>query len=388
MKIFNFIKQDKINFFTLEEAVKFQEKKGVLVLDSSFFILLKISLSTCTDPREREFEIEDEICEYIEEYNPFDYIEKEITLSQTEEEVILVVLIEREKVEKIIESLREYKITLSGIFPLFFMEFFNKESEAKTYIEIEENRFRLYFFKNEKLYDFSEVEFSAEELIEDPSYIEDYLENSNYVFTYDNKENKKYSSIYFINFRNWKDYHLYYKEEYNFLPDEYIEGFKLKKTIKILICILAISIIIESCISLLLNIYIKNSMKKINLIHSDLNQIKNKISNEKEMILELEKDIAMVEKENSAHSFSDIKISRIIDKIFNAGVGIEIFKIDFNGKNKITVAGKTDFEENFYNFQRKILQYKDFIKVNHDFFNFKDNFYEFKLEIEVSNDIH
>ena len=124
------------------------------------------------------------------------------------------------------------------------------------------------------------------------------------------------------------------------------------------------------------------------MLHTDLNQIKNKISNEKEMILELEKDIAMVEKENSAHSFSDIKISRIIDKIFNAGIGIEIFKIDFNGKNKITVAGKTDFEENFYNFQRKILQYKDFIKVNHDFFNFKDNFYEFKLEIEVSNDIH
>ena len=386
MKIFNFFKKRKIEFFTIEEAVEYQNKKGVLVLNSSFFILLKISISLDTDPREREFLIEDEICEYLEDYNPFDYIEKEIVLSQGKEEELLIILIEREKVEAIIEELKNSKITLEGIVPMFFLEFYNKEVESKTYIEIEDERFRLYYFKDEKLYDFQEVDFSAEELIEDPSYLEDYLEEGSYVFTYDNNKNETYSAFYFINFRNWKEYNLYYKEELSFLPAQHIEALKLKKSLKILTGILAFSLVIECSISLLLNIYMKNSMNILNTIQINKNRLKNKIADEKEKILEIEKNIAALDEENIKHSFSPIQISEIIENILKSASGVEISKIEYNGKNRASVSGKTNLEKNFYNFEKQLLTYKIFSKLNHDFFALKENFYEFKLEIEVKDE--
>lgn len=386
MKIYDIFKKRKIEFFTIEEAVEYHNKKGVLVLNSSFFILLKISISPDTDPRERELLIEDEICEYIEDYNPFDYIEKEIVLSQGKEEELLITLIEREKIEAIIEELKNSKITLEGIIPMFFLEFYNQEVEAKTYIEIEDERFRLYYFKDKKLHDFQEVEFSAEELVEDPTYLEEYLEEESYVFTYDNNKNEIYSAFYFINFRDWKEYNLFYKEELNFLPAQHIEELKLKKSIQILVGVLAFALVIESSTSLLLNIYIKNSMDNLNTIHRNIERIKDKISDEKEEILEIEKNIALLEEENVKHSFSPIKISEIIENILKSGNGIEITQIEYNGKNRATVTGKTDVEKKFYDFEKRILSHNIFSTLNHDFFTMKNSFYEFKLEIEVKDE--
>ena len=386
MKIYDIFKKRKIEFFTIEEAVEYHNKKGVLVLNSSFFILLKISISPDTDPRERELLIEDEICEYIEDYNPFDYIEKEIVLSQGKEEELLITLIEREKIEAIIEELKNSKITLEGIIPMFFLEFYNQEVEAKTYIEIEDERFRLYYFKDKKLHDFQEVEFSAEELVEDPTYLEEYLEEESYVFTYDNNKNEIYSAFYFINFRDWKEYNLFYKVELNFLPAQHIEELKLKKSIHILVGVLAFALVIESSTSLLLNIYIKNSMDNLNTIHRNIERIKDKISDEKEEILEIEKNIALLEEENVKHSFSPIRISEIIENILKSGRGVEITQIEYNGKNRATVTGKTDVEKKFYDFEKRILSHNIFSTLNHDFFNLKESFYEFKLEIEVKDE--
>ena len=126
-------------------------------------------------------------------------------------------------------------------------------------------------------------------------------------------------------------------------------------------------------------------MDNLNTIHRNIERIKDKISDEKEEILEIEKNIALLEEENVKHSFSPIRISEIIENILKSGSGIEITQIEYNGKNRATVTGKTDVEKKFYDFEKRILSHNIFSTLNHDFFTMKNSFYEFKLEIEVKD---
>ena len=243
MKITDFTKRKENNFFTLEEIENVQNKNGVLILDSSFFIILPITIDIIDDPREREMEVDDKIEEVIEDYSPIDFISKEIHLKiEDEQEKILIILLERGKIESIIAQLKEKGITLSGIYPLFLLEFFNKEEEAKTYIEINEEGFRLYYFKDERLNNFTQVDFSLEDLMEDDEYLQDYIEDS-YVFTYSNTDKEIYSNFYFINFRDWHKYKLFYNRDLDFLPPAYQESLHLKGRVKILTAVLSVFIV-------------------------------------------------------------------------------------------------------------------------------------------------
>lgn len=132
MNIFNFFKKKKIEFFLLQDLKNITNKSGVLILDSSFFIILKITIPYETDLRERNLMIEDELQEIIENYNSFLYIEKELTLSiENNFESILVILIDRGKIENIIDELKANKITFLGIFPLFLWNFLIRKIKIK-----------------------------------------------------------------------------------------------------------------------------------------------------------------------------------------------------------------------------------------------------------------
>ncbi|MBR8700607.1 hypothetical protein IX317_000931 [Fusobacterium sp. DD29] len=386
MKITDFTKRKENNFFTLEEIENVQNKNGVLILDSSFFIILPITIDIIDDPREREMEVDDKIEEVIEDYSPIDFISKEIHLKiEDEQEKILIILLERGKIESIIAQLKEKGITLSGIYPLFLLEFFNKEEEAKTYIEINEEGFRLYYFKDERLNNFNQVEFSLEDLMEDDEYLQDYIEDS-YVFTYSNTDKEIYSNFYFINFRDWHKYKLFYNRDLDFLPPAYQESLHLKSRVKILTAVLSVFIIIQSISSLLLNVYISNKKNYLHTIENRIGTLQEAVNVEKLKIVDIEKKLSLLNFENKEGSFSGLKISTLLKNIMDSKHAITIDSIEFTDKKILKISGITSDEENFYDFEKNILTYKIFRKINHDFFTLNDNSFNFKLEIEVNDE--
>ena len=102
----NFLKKKEIDFFTLGEIENF--KNGVLLLDSSFFHIISMTLSKELDEREREFEIEERLENIFEEYDNFYFLDKEITLQESEEvEKILIITIEKDKIYTLLDNLKE-----------------------------------------------------------------------------------------------------------------------------------------------------------------------------------------------------------------------------------------------------------------------------------------
>ena len=55
----NFLNREKDTFFTLEDTENV--KKGILVLESEYFEIIKIILEEDLDEREREYEIEEQL---------------------------------------------------------------------------------------------------------------------------------------------------------------------------------------------------------------------------------------------------------------------------------------------------------------------------------------
>ena len=77
------LKREENILFSLEEIESSQDiKKGILVLESEYFEIVKISLEEDLDEREKEYEIEEQLENRIINYEVLDYIEKEISLGK------------------------------------------------------------------------------------------------------------------------------------------------------------------------------------------------------------------------------------------------------------------------------------------------------------------
>lgn len=387
MNIFNFFKKKKIEFFLLQDLKNITNKSGVLILDSSFFIILKITIPYETDLRERNLMIEDELQEIIENYNSFLYIEKELTLSiENNFESILVILIDRGKIENIIDELKANKITFLGIFPLFFMEFFNKENKDKIYLEIEKDLVRMYFFKDKKLYDFEEIELINDSLSEKLLILESYFSKNPYVFTYENNKNSTYLSFYFIKYQDWHNYNYFYEKDFNFLPEQYIWELQSKNIIKNLTMITGILLIITLLLFLLLNIYTNKCTHKLNTIQNNLKILNSKIISKKDEIQKLQIKICDTKTETKLNKTNSLKACSLIEAIFLSSSNINIQLIEFNGKNIIKIKGSSINENSIYSFETKLLTYKFFKNINYDFIKYQDNKYIFLIEVEVLYD--
>ena len=171
MKIIDkFLTKKKINFFTLDEIENYQE--GILILDSNFFHIIPMIFSKDIDKREREFEIIEKLENIFEDYDELYYLEKELSLKiENNLEKILFITIEKDKIYTLLDNLKEKNITLLGIYPLFLLELFNKNNIEKTYVEIEDEKYRLYYFLENKLVNFQESEFEKDELLSFPKYL-------------------------------------------------------------------------------------------------------------------------------------------------------------------------------------------------------------------------
>lgn len=159
----NFLNREKDTFFTLEDTENV--KKGILVLESEYFEIIKIILEEDLDEREREYEIEEQLENRIINYEAVDYIEKEIFLRKIDEiEENLIILIKREKIYEIADKIREKGIDLKGIIPVFLLKYLsNEEKKDEIFLDIGMGRTSVVVFKDNKLRDIVTIDIEKGE---------------------------------------------------------------------------------------------------------------------------------------------------------------------------------------------------------------------------------
>lgn len=376
-----FLKKEKLNFFTLEEVENY--KSGILLLDSNFFHLVPLILSKDIDEREREFEITAKLENIFDEYDGFYFLDKEIILEEDEEkEKTLLILIEKDKIYTLLDNLKDKKINLLGIYPLFLIELFNKDNLEKTYVEIEDNKYRLYYFLENKLVNFLEINFEKEEIINNSTYLEENLKGESFVYS---NQSDIIEYLPFLKIRDWKNYLLELREDFNFLPIDYIKERNYKKNIKISTIFISLTIIISVIIFFSIYFLTEKEQEKLNTLENSYSTYHEKNLQIREEILKIEEEIKNLKEKSRVRNFNKVKLSQLIKSIYN-NESLKITSIEY-GDRILTIQGITDFEEDIYKFQNRLLNYKFFKNFNHDFIKLNNNRYEFHIDIEVEDEI-
>ena len=376
-----FLKKEKLNFFTLEEIENY--KNGILLLESNFFHLIPLTLSKDIDEREREFEITEKLENIFDEYDSFYFLDKEIILEEDEEkEKTLLILIEKDKIYTLLDNLKDKKTDLLGIYPLFLIELFNKDNLEKTYIEVENDKYRLYYFLENKLINFLEVDFEKEEIVNNSTYLEENLKGESFVYP---NQNDIIEYLSFLKIREWKNYPLEFRKDFNFLPTDYIKERNYKKNIKISIFFISLTIIISTIIFFSIYFLIEKEQERLNILENSYSTYHEKNLQIREEILKIEEEIKKLKEKNRIKDFNKMKLSQLIKTIYN-NENLEITSIEY-GDGMFTLQGITDFEEDIYKFQNRLLNYRFFKNFNHDFIKLNNNRYEFHIDIEVEDEI-
>lgn len=376
-----FKKNEKVKFFTLDEIEKV--KKGVLILESSNFKIVLLNISKGIDERERELEIDERLEDEIEGYNNFDYIDKELTIFEDEDiEKVLIILIERDKIDSLIENIKEYNVELVGMYPLFFMEFFNLDNEKKSYLEIEDENTRIYkFFKN-KLIDFQEIVIEKEEILNNNEYLEEYLEEDSKRIIYNN-QSEIVEYLKDIEVNDWRDYGYHIETQYDYLPKEYHQERNYKKNLKLFGCISSLVIILGVINFFICNYYLEKKNAELNLVQNNYREIKENNIGLRDKIKAIEKEILEVREKRRERDFNKIELFKIFSYLLENLVGIEIYKLDYDGEKIINILGEASSEKDIYKFQKRLLEMRCFKNINQDFIKLEGDTYKFHIDIEV-----
>lgn len=371
-------------FFTLDEME--DKKEGVLLLDSFLFQIIPLSLSKGIDEREKELEIEEKLDELIDEYDSFYYIDKEITIYEDEDiEKTLIIMIEKDKIYSLIDRVKESGIKLLGVYPLFFMEFFNLNGEERNYIEIDEERSRVYTFSKNRLIDFQELEIERDEILAESKYLEEYLKVGYENFIYPDKEELK-EQITNLEVIDWHNYNYHLNREYDYLPEEYHSELSYKKQLKGTTILLSLVTILGGIFFFLLQFFIDGEIEKLNSLQESYQELKEKNIAMGVEIEELEKEIVKVREENRERGFNGLKLSQLLLPFFKNTSSIEITKLEYDGVGTINIEGSSFLEEDIYSFQNSILTNRYFKRLNQDFIKFENGKYQIDMDIEVEYD--
>lgn len=371
-------------FFTLDEME--DKKEGVLLLDSFLFQIIPLSLSKGIDEREKELEIEEKLDELIDEYDSFYYIDKEITIYEDEDiEKTLIIMIEKDKIYSLIDRVKESGIKLLGVYPLFFMEFFNLNGEERNYIEIDEERSRVYTFSKNRLIDFQELEIERDEILAESKYLEEYLKVGYKNFIYPDKEELK-EQITNLEVIDWHNYNYHLNREYDYLPEEYHSELSYKKQLKGTTILLSLVTILGGIFFFLLQFFIDGEIEKLNSLQESYQELKEKNIAMGVEIEELEKEIVKVREENRERGFNGLKLSQLLLPFFKNSSSIEITKLEYDGVGTINIEGSSFLEEDIYSFQNSILTNRYFKRINQDFIKFENGKYQIDIDIEVEYD--
>ena len=387
--------KEEIEYITLEDIER-GIKSGIIVLENNHFKIVKIFLEKDLDEKERELEIESILDEKIENYDPLEYIEKEIFITEDEElEEIILVLLERDIVETIIKKGKEKKRKVFGIIPAFFLKALEVEKDSnELFIDLDIESVVLAEFNEGKIKDISLIEIEKNKILE--SEVDEILQ---YIFEI---EEEKINKISFyekdrevaeifenidnieIEVKDWKNGNIKYNYNYDFLPLEYLDSLKKEKVIKKWGVIVFIIFILQIVLGFSLQYFCNKIDDKIDILESDIGDNQEKIEKLKEKILVLEEEEKLKIEELNKIELKKLRIGNLLQQIEKIKPkGLNILNIEFDGKNKLKIIGNSISEEKILKFQEKIIKNSKFKNFNHDYIKFEEEIYNFQLDVEV-----
>ena len=387
--------KEEIEYITLEDIER-GIKSGIIVLENNHFKIIKIFLEKGLDEKERELEIESILDEKIENYDPLEYIEKEIFITEDEElEEIILVLLERDIVETIIKKGKEKKRKVFGIIPAFFLKALEVEKDSnELFIDLDIESVVLTEFNEGKIKDISLIEIEKNKILE--SEVDEILQ---YIFEI---KEEKINKISFyekdreiaeifenidnieIEVKDWKNGNIKYNYNYDFLPLEYLDSLKKEKVIKKWGVIVFIIFILQIVLGFSLQYFCNKIDDKIDILESDIGDNQEKIEKLKEKILVLEEEEKLKIEELNKIELKKLRIGDLLQQIEKIKPkGLNILNIEFDGKNKLKIIGNSISEEKILKFQEKIIKNSKFKNFNHDYIKFEEEIYNFQLDVEV-----
>lgn len=387
--------KEEIEYITLEDIER-GIKSGIIVLENNHFKIIKIFLEKGLDEKERELEIESILDEKIENYDPLEYIEKEIFITEDEElEEIILVLLERYIVETIIKKGKEKKRKVFGIIPAFFLKALEVEKDSnELFIDLDIESVVLTEFNEGKIKDISLIEIEKNKILE--SEVDEILQ---YIFEI---KEEKINKISFyekdreiaeifenidnieIEVKDWKNGNIKYNYNYDFLPLEYLDSLKKEKVIKKWGVIVFIIFILQIVLGFSLQYFCNKIDDKIDILESDIDDNQEKIEKLKEKILVLEEEEKLKIEELNKIELKKLRIGDLLQQIEKIKPkGLNILNIEFDGKNKLKIIGNSISEEKILKFQEKIIKNSKFKNFNHDYIKFEEEIYNFQLDVEV-----
>lgn len=390
-----FKSEKKIEYITLEE-MKRELKSGIIVLENRYFKIEKISLEKGLDEKERELEIEEILEERIDDYNPVEYIEKEIVLREDEEfEEIVIILLKRDIVEEILQEGKEKKIRISGIVPAFFLRSIEiDKNRAELFIDIDEEKVIKVEFKDGKIKNIDELEIEKEKILE--SEVEEILQDLLEIdltefekisfYEKDREIGEIFQEIDNIDveINNWKENEIEYNYNYDFLPLEYLESLKMRSSIKKKIIIFFTVFILQILLGMIFHYFSNLNIEKIGDLEKNIGVYKDEIEEIREKIIEIEEKEKIREEELKRIEFKNIKLGSLLKNLDEfKPKGVTILNIELNETNKLKIIGKSINEEKILKFQEKIIESSKFKNLNHDYIEREEEDYSFQLEVEV-----
>lgn len=387
--------KEEIEYITLEDIER-GIKSGIIVLENNHFKIIKIFLEKGLDEKERELEIESILDEKIENYDPLEYIEKEIFITEDEElEEIILVLLERYIVETIIKKGKEKKRKVFGIIPAFFLKALEVEKDSnELFIDLDIESVVLTEFNEGKIKDISLIEIEKNKILE--SEVDEILQ---YIFEI---KEEKINKISFyekdrevaeifenidnieIEVKDWKNGNIKYNYNYDFLPLEYLDSLKKEKIIKKWGVIVFIIFILQIVLGFSLQYFCNKIDYKIDILESDIGDNQEKIEKLKEKILALKEEEKLKIEELNKIELKKLRIGNLLQQIEKIKPkGLNILNIEFDGKNKLKIIGNSISEEKILKFQEKIIKNSKFKNFNHDYIKFEEEIYNFQLDVEV-----
>ena len=390
-----FKSEKKIVYITLEE-MKRELKSGIIVLENRYFKIEKISLEKGLDEKERELEIEEILEERVDDYNPVEYIEKEIVLREDEEfEEIVIILLKRDIVEEILQEGKEKKIRISGIVPAFFLRSIEiDKNRAELFIDIDEEKVIKIELKDGKIKNIDELEIEKEKILE--SEVEEILQDLLEIdltefekisfYEKDREIGEIFQEIDNIDveINNWKENEIEYNYNYDFLPLEYLESLKMRSSIKKKIIIFFTVFILQILLGMIFHYFSNLNVEKIGDLEKNIGVYKDEIEEIREKIIEIEEKEKIREEELKRIEFKNIKLGSLLKNLDEfKPKGVTILNIELNETNKLKIIGKSINEEKILKFQEKIVEHSKFKNLNHDYIKREEEIYDFQLEVEV-----
>ncbi len=400
-----FLKREKNILFSLEDMKNI--KKGILILESEYFEIIKIILEEDLDEREREYEIEEQLENRIINYEAVDYIEKEIFLEKKDgTEEILVILIRREKIYEIADRVREKNIELKGIIPVFLLKYLsNKEKKNEIFLDMGIDRTSVVVFKDNKLKDIVTIDIEKNEALYSLEEFNELLERIIFSIEEENFDSIEKITIYekdkeLKNFigkselykkeavvENWRNYEITFNKSFDFIPLEYRKGMEQRKYLKYGTTIMAVILIIEFFLFFFFANIRNNEMKSIESLEKDLGNLKGKIEKNRQEIKKFENFKDKKSKLMKKMNFGKFKIYEILEELKKCKSSQIYFDgLEYDGKNILKVIGRATEEKEIYEFEKNILKNNNFFYLNHDYVKKQEYDYEFQMDIGVKNE--